>query len=77
MTIFRVCTVFCHSCGMKLADPTQISDSPYRMKGAWALQKCPNYKMSSTQNVRHPPLQPKRLGQICSFFGEIPLRGIH
>ena len=46
------------------------------MRGYYDVQKCPNYKMSSTQNVRHPPLQPKCLGHICSFFCEIPLRGI-
>ena len=41
------------------------------------IQKCPNYKMCRDKNVWHPPLQPKRLGQISSFFGERPLMGIY
>ena len=29
-----------------------------------ALQKETNYKMRSTRNLQHPPLQPKRLGLL-------------
>ena len=34
--------------------------------------RCGGHKVDGT-----PPLQPKRLGQISSFFGERPLMGIY
>ena len=53
----------------KLATPSPYSSMTYT--------EVPELQDVQGQKRMAPPLQPKRLGQISSFFGERPLMGIY